>query len=133
MRSTRWLEIVLLLAALALLFAGIISSDSPFLVIRYIFGFIFVAMLPGYCLVNLLFVKENRLDLTEQAILSVALSFGIAGLAGLFLGLSPVGINFDSIIVTSPAYRKLRLRLRLRLRISKRRKGLNNKCFSNKC
>ena len=32
--------------------------------------------------------------------LSVALSFGLAGLAGLFLGLSPVGINFASITVS---------------------------------
>jgi uncharacterized membrane protein len=30
----------------------------------------------------------------------VALSFGIVGLMGLFLGLSPVGINFTSITVS---------------------------------
>ena len=33
-------------------------------------------------------------------VLSVALSFGLDGLAGLFLGLSPVGINFTSITVS---------------------------------
>ena len=39
----------------------------------------------------------------EQAVLSVALSFGLDGLAGLFLGLSPVGINFTSITVSLSA------------------------------
>jgi len=36
-------------------------------------------------------------------VLSVALSFGLAGLTGLFLGLSPIGINFDSIMISLSA------------------------------
>ena len=62
------------------------------------FGFIFVAVVPGYCLVSLLFAaKENKLDLVEESVLSVALSFSIVGLSGLFLGLSPIGMSFTSI------------------------------------
>ncbi len=60
--------------------------------LRYVFGFFFVAFLPGYCLVNILFLGKNKLDLIEEIVLSVALSFGLAGLTGLFLGLSPIGI-----------------------------------------
>jgi uncharacterized membrane protein len=56
--------------------------------------------LPGYCLVNTLFLGRNRLDVVELAVLSIALSWGIAGLVGLFLGLSPIGINFTSITVS---------------------------------
>jgi uncharacterized membrane protein len=67
---------------------------------RYAFAFIFVAFLPGYCLVNMLFLGKNRLDFVEQITLSVALSFGLDGLVGLFLGLSPIGINFVSITVS---------------------------------
>ena len=67
---------------------------------RYFFAFIFVAFLPGYCLVNLLFTGKNKLDFVEEIVLSVALSFGLDGLDGLFLGLSPIGINFASITVT---------------------------------
>lgn len=78
----------------------LVPVDSPLVVFRYVFGFIFVAVLPGYCLVNVLFLKGNKLDLIEETVLSVALSFGLAGLAGLFLGLSPVGINFASITVS---------------------------------
>jgi uncharacterized membrane protein len=64
---------------------------------RYVFAFVFVAFLPGYCLVNMLFLGKNRLDFVEEIVLSVALSFGLDGLVGLFLGLSPIGINFISI------------------------------------
>jgi uncharacterized membrane protein len=80
--------------------AYVVPGDSPFSILRYVFGFIFVAFLPGYCLVSILFTRENKLDLIEELVLSVALSFGIVGLAGLFLGLSPIGINFTSTTVS---------------------------------
>ncbi len=56
--------------------------------------------MPGYCLVNILFLGKNSIDFVEQLVLSVALSFGLTGLIGLFLGLSPIGINFTSITVS---------------------------------
>jgi uncharacterized membrane protein len=79
-----------------------IPSDSPLavLVFRYFFGFVFVAFLPGYCLVNILFINRNKLDFVEELVLSVALSFGLDGLVGLFLGLSPIGLNFTSITIS---------------------------------
>jgi uncharacterized membrane protein len=73
------------------------NSELAFMTPRYFFAFVFVAFLPGYCLVNLLFIGKNRLDFVEEIVLSVALSFGLDGLVGLFLGLSPIGINFASI------------------------------------
>ena len=63
-------------------------------------SYVFVVFLPGYCLVNILFLGKNRIDLIESLVLSIALSFGLAGLIGLFLGLSPVGMNFTSITVS---------------------------------
>ncbi len=60
------------------------------------FGFAFVAFIPGYCLTSLIF-PEGKLDPVEIVVLSVALSFSIAGISGLFLGLSPIGINVVSI------------------------------------
>ena len=74
-----------------------------FAVFRYVFGFVFVAFLPGYCLVNILFMNRNKLDFVEELVLSVALSFGLDGLVGLFLGLSPIGINFTSITISLSA------------------------------
>jgi uncharacterized membrane protein len=76
------------------------NSELAFMIPRYFFAFVFVAFLPGYCLVNLLFIGKNKLDLVEEIVLSVALSFGLDGLDGLFLGLSPIGINLASITVS---------------------------------
>jgi uncharacterized membrane protein len=98
-----WLEIIVLYTVLTMVTVYFVSGDSPLFVIRYVLGFVFVAFLPGYCLVNILFIGVNRIDSVENVVLSVALSFGITGLAGLFLGLSPIGINFTSIAVSLSA------------------------------
>jgi len=98
-----WLEIIVLYTVLTMVTVYFVSGDSPLFVIRYVLGFVFVAFLPGYCLVNILFIGVNRIDPVENVVLSVALSFGITGLAGLFLGLSPIGINFTSITVSLSA------------------------------
>lgn len=108
---------------LTLLFNYLIPSDSPLLSLNYVFGLIFVAFIPGYCLVNILFASsENKLDRVEEVVLSVALSFGIVGLSGLFLGLSPIGISFSSIrlsltgivlVLASAAYLKKRHLMRV--------------------
>jgi uncharacterized membrane protein len=67
-----------------------------------VLGFVFTAFLPGYCLVKVLFVKEKdgEFFLILKLVLSVALSFGLAGIFGLFLGLSPIGISNTSIPIT---------------------------------
>ena len=48
----------------------------------------------------MLFVGKNQVDIIEQLVLSVALTFGLDGLVGLFLGLSPIGIQFVPITVS---------------------------------
>ena len=103
MKPNLWFGIIVLFTVLTMSIAYLVPSDSPFSIFRYVFGFVFIAFLPGYCLVSVLFVREIKLDLIEETVLSVALSFGIVGLTGLFLGLSPVGINFTSITVSLSA------------------------------
>jgi len=98
-KSTRWFGIIVLYTLLTVLFVYFIPSDSPFSVFTVVFGFIFVSIAPGYCLVSLLF-REGQLDLVEKAVLSVALSFGIAGVTGLFLGLSPIGMTTTSLTIS---------------------------------
>ena len=99
MKHTSWFGIIVLYTVITLLFVYFIPTDSPFSVLTNIFGFIFVAVVPGYCLVSLLF-KEGKLDIVEKAVLSVALSFSIAGMAGLFLGLSPIGMTTASLTIS---------------------------------
>ena len=98
-KSTNWLGIIVLYTIVTLLFVYFIPIDSPYSVFNYVFGFIFVTVVPGYCLVSLIF-QEGKLDLIEISVLSVALSFSISGLLGLFLGLSPIGITTTSITVS---------------------------------
>jgi uncharacterized membrane protein len=100
LKPLRWFEIIVAFTFLTLAITYLIPGDSLFAVLRYAFGFVFVVFLPGYCLVNILFIGKNKIDAVEQAVLSVALSFGLAGLAGLLLGLSPIGLNFTSISVS---------------------------------
>jgi uncharacterized membrane protein len=92
----KWFGAVVLYTVLTLVCVFFISSDSTLSFLTYFFGFTFVAVVPGYCLVNLLF-QEGKLELVETVVLSVALSFSIAGISGLFLGLSPIGITFSSV------------------------------------
>ena len=54
-------------------------------------------------MINILFTGKSKLEFIEQLVLSVALSFGLDGLVGLFLGLSPIGIKFTSITVSLSA------------------------------
>jgi uncharacterized membrane protein len=99
LKPIRWLAIILSFTVLTLLATYLIQTE-PLLYIRYVLSYVFVVFLPGYCLVNILFIGKNRIDLIETLVLSIALSFGLAGLIGLFLGLSPVGLNFTSITVS---------------------------------
>lgn len=99
-KPARWLEIIVLITLLTMVIVYFVPGDSPLFVVRYVLGFVFVLFLPGYCLVNILFIDADHLDPVEIAVLSVALSFGIAGLVGLFLGLSPIGIDFTPIIIS---------------------------------
>jgi len=96
---TIWLGRIALYTALTIVFAYFIPNDSPFAFLSYIFGFIFVSTVPGYCLVSFLF-REGKLDIVEKAVLSVALSYSIVGLVGLFLGLSPLGMTKASLTVS---------------------------------
>ena len=100
MKPSGWFGIIVLFTVVTMLTVYLVPSDSPLFVFRYVFSFVFVMVLPGYCLVTILFTKENRLDGVEKAVLSVALSFGVTGIMGLFLGLSPIGLTFTPITVS---------------------------------
>jgi uncharacterized membrane protein len=99
LKPIRWLAIILTFTVLTLLATYLIQTE-PLIYIRYVLSFVFVVFLPGYCLVNILFLGKNKIDLIESLVLSIALSFGLAGLIGLFLGLSPLGMTFTSITVS---------------------------------
>jgi uncharacterized membrane protein len=94
-----WFGIIVLYTVLTLVCVYFIPNDSIGSFVKVGFGFPFVALLPGYCLVSFLF-EDGKLDPIEQAVLSVALSFAVAGISGLFLGLSAIGITPASVVNT---------------------------------
>lgn len=96
MKPANWFGTVVLYTAITLFCVYFVPSNSVFSILRIFFGFTFVAFVPGYCLISVLF-QERKLDFGEKTVLSVVLSFSIAGISGLYLGLSPIGINFASI------------------------------------
>ena len=100
MKPARWFGIIVLFTVVTMLTVYFVPSVSPFFIFRYVFSFVFIMILPGYCLVSVLFPAGNKLDLVEKAVLSVALSFSLVGISGLFLGLSSIGMNFTSIRVS---------------------------------
>ena len=100
MKPLRWLEIIVIFTVLTLLFVYLIPAGSNLVFLRYIFSIIFLFVIPGNCLVNILFREKNKVELVEEAVLSVALSFGIVGITGLFLGLT-IGLNFTAITLSS--------------------------------
>ena len=103
MKAQQWFGIIILFTVLTMLVVYAVPVDSVFVAVRWVFGFAFVVSMPGYCLVNVLFTGKNKLDIIEETVLSVALSFGVAGIAGLFLGLSPIGITFEPITISLTA------------------------------
>jgi uncharacterized membrane protein len=96
LHPVKWFAIIFFYTVVTLLCVYYIPTGSILSGITIFFGFTFVAFVPGYCLINFLF-QEGKLDLIEKTVLSVALSFSIAGISGLFLGLSSVGITVSSV------------------------------------
>jgi hypothetical protein len=86
----------IIIATSLLSFASIIfipQNGTTLSYLRYIFGFVLVAFLPGYCLTESLFPKANALDTIERVTFSIGLSFAITALVGLFLSFTPIGLT----------------------------------------
>jgi len=93
-RNSRWFWIVIVTSILS--FASILfipKTGTPLSYIRYIFAFVLVAFLPGYCLTEILFPKEDSLDVIERLTFSIGLSFAVTALVGLFLSFTPISLT----------------------------------------
>lgn len=100
MKPLHWLEIIIIITGLTILSVCLIPPESILGYLRSGLVIVFMFLIPGNCLVNILFRERNKIDLIEKVVLSVALSFGISGIIGLFLGLTPIGLNFVSITIS---------------------------------
>jgi predicted Zn-ribbon and HTH transcriptional regulator len=93
-RNSRWFWILIgtsILSFISILF--IPETVIPLSYLRYIFAFVLVAFLPGYCLTETLFPREDALDIIERLAFSIGLSFAVTALVGLFLSFTPLSLT----------------------------------------
>ena len=87
-----------ILAFISILFFP--ESGTPLSYLRYAFGFILAAFLPGYCLTETLFPRKSSMDEIERFTFSVGLSFAVTALVGLFLSFTPFGLTLTTALAT---------------------------------
>ena len=93
-RNSRWFWIITGTSILSFVSILLIpETGTPLSYIRYIFAFVLVAFLPGYCLTETLFPREDALDMIERLTFSIGLSFAVTALVGLFLSFTPLGLT----------------------------------------
>lgn len=93
-RKSHWFWIVIgisLLSFVSILF--IPETGTTLSYVRYVFGFVLVAFLPGYCLNEALFPREDAMDVIERLTFSIGLSFAVTALVALFLSFTPFGLT----------------------------------------
>jgi predicted Zn-ribbon and HTH transcriptional regulator len=93
-RNSRWFWIIISTAILSFISILLIpETGTPLSYLRYILAFVLVAFLPGYCLTETLFPREDALDIIERPTFSIGLSFAITALVGLFLSFTPLSLT----------------------------------------
>ena len=93
-RRSRWFWIIIATSFLSFASIMLIPENGTSLsYLRYVFGFVLVAYLPGYCLTETLFPRADALDIIERITFSIGLSFAITALVGLFLSFTPIGLT----------------------------------------
>ena len=96
-RKSRWFWIIIGVSILSFVSISFIpETGNQLSSVRYIFAFILVAFLPGYCLTETMFPTENALDIIERFAFSIGLSFAITALLGLFLSFTSLGLTLGT-------------------------------------
>jgi len=92
-----WFWATLSLTALTFASVLLVPADTiPLSYVRYLFAFISVVFLPGYCLTETLFPKKDALDTIERMTLSVGLSFAVTALVAMFLSFTPISLTLTT-------------------------------------
>jgi len=103
-KNNYWFWIILATSILSFVSIVFIPENQGLLsYIRYVFAFVLVAFLPGYCLTKSLFPKSTTLDPIEMIVFSIGLSFAITTLMGLFLSFSSIGLTLSTTLPTLAA------------------------------
>jgi hypothetical protein len=93
-KSSLWFWITITASVIAILTILLLPETGSY--VRYFFGFVLAAFLPGYCLTETLFPKQNKLDSIERITFSIGLSFAVTALTGLLLSFTPFGLTLPT-------------------------------------
>ncbi len=100
-RKNSWFWFTIGFTVLALLSIILLpESGTPLSYLRYVFGFVLAAFLPGYCLTQALFPKKTSIDEIERFAFSIGLSFAVTALVGLFLSFTPFRLTLTTALLT---------------------------------
>lgn len=97
---TLWFYLCLIVCIATLLVVFLVPPVFPFVVFRWVLGFLFVLILPGYLFLELLFPKPEQLDALERLGLSIVVCVTIVPLVLLLLNYSSWGIRLDPIMIS---------------------------------
>lgn len=98
-----WMYTTLSIVAATTALIYITGYIEALLPLRYILGTVSTLFLPGYTLLQALYIKEELTPLEELA-LSIGLSLAVVPLIGLILNYTPWGIRLTSIVTSLCAY-----------------------------
>lgn len=80
------------LLALTIVLWVLLTIEGLFFPVRLIASLLFIAFLPGYAMVSVLF-RRDALDITDLAAFTVSFSLGITMLGGIIMNLTPFGLS----------------------------------------
>lgn len=97
---SQWYWIIIILSCVTALLVFVIPENAiPLVYIRYGLGIIFLLILPGYCLIKILFPKSG-IDTIERTALSIGMSIALVAITGLILSFTPWGIGTIPITIS---------------------------------
>jgi uncharacterized membrane protein len=92
-----WIVCLIMAATLALVYFA--PSDKLWVAVRICLGTVFVLLVPGYALVNLL-MGRTRINHLERLVLSIAASLAVISIIGLVLNSGPWGLGLNVIVLS---------------------------------
>jgi uncharacterized membrane protein len=92
-----WIVCLIMAATLALVYFA--PTDKLWVAVRIFLGTVFVILVPGYALVNLL-LGRTKINYLERLVLSIAASLAVISIIGLVLNSGPLGLELNVIVLS---------------------------------
>ncbi len=100
-KKNAWFWFTISFTFLALVASVLLPEDgTPLSYVRYAFGFVLAAFLPGYCLTQALFPQKNSMDEIERLTFSIGLSFAVTAIVALFLSFTPFRFTLTTALIS---------------------------------